>query len=103
MVCGLAFGADVPTEVPAWLEMIMNFVASVPGVGPIFLEVLKYVGVVAAAFTALSTGLTVVAKALQAVGQLLGLVEFAAKVDALYRLVYPYLAYLSIYNAKKKQ
>ena len=103
MVCGLAFGADEVTEVPAWLEFVMNLVVSVPVVGPAILEALKWLGVVSAVATALSTGLMAIAKALQALGQALGFVEFAAKVDALYRAIYPYLAWLSIYNAKKKQ
>lgn len=102
LVCGLAFGEAAPTEVPSWLQFAMDMLVAVPVVGPVILAALKYLGVLAAVMTALSTGLMVIAKALQATGQALGLVEFSKKVDEFYRAVYPYVAWLSVYNAKKK-
>ena len=102
LVCGLAFG-EAATEVPGWLQMVMDFIVAIPLVGPVILEVLKWLGVVSAVATALSTGLLVISKAFQAMGQAMGFVAFAEKVDAIYRQVWPYLSWLSVYNAKKKQ
>ncbi len=98
----LAF-AEAPTEVPAWLQFFMDMLVGMPVLGPVLLSVLKWLGVVAAVATALSTGLTLVAKSLQVMGQAFGFVAFAEKVDVIYKQVWPYLAWLSVYNAKKKQ
>lgn len=102
LVPAFVFAEEAPTDVPAWLQMVMDFIVAIPGVGPIVLEVLKWLGVVASVMTALSTALMAVSEALKKVGIALGFSEFAAKIDELYKKIWPYIAWLSIYNNKKK-
>lgn len=90
------------TSVPSWLEAVLDFLVAVPLAGPILLELLKWLGVISASATALATGIMVVANALKSMGNALGFVAFAERVDAIYKLVWPYLSWLSVYNAKRK-
>lgn len=98
----MIFAEAAPTDVPAWLQLVMDFLVAVPVIGPTLLIVLKWLGVIAAFTTALSTGLTVIAKSLQVTGKALGFVKFAENIQSIYAVVWPYLAWLSVYNAKKK-
>lgn len=88
-------------EVPAWLKIVMDFITGIPYVGPIVLTVLKWMGVVAAVLTGLATLVGGVAKALSALGTALGFVKFAESVDAALAKVWPYIAWLSMYNVQK--
>jgi hypothetical protein len=89
-------------EVPAWLKMAMDIVVGLPYVGPVVVFVLKWTGVVAAVMTGLSTLVMGVATALKAIGQGLGFQGFAQKVDELYHKVWPWVAWLSMYNVPKR-
>lgn len=91
-----------PTEVPSWLKLIIDWVVAIPAVGPVILSVLKWAGVVAAVLTGVATLVTGVAKSLEVLGQALGFQEFAKKVKAFYDAVWPYIAWLSMYNVQKK-
>lgn len=107
LVIGLKASADVvvpvpETDVPFWLKSVMDFLVSIPYVGPVLVEILKWIGVVAAVTTGLSTLIMGVAKALKELGKALGFVTFAEKVDAAYQKVWPYIAWLSVYNVPKK-
>lgn len=97
----IAFAEVAATEVPGWLQFLMDLLVGIPVVGPILLEALKWLGVVSAVMTAVSTSLTLVAKALQVLGQALGFQQFAAKIEGIYNAIWPYLAWLSVYNSKK--
>lgn len=98
-----SIGADaVPMEeVPVWLKAVMDFVTSIPGVGPVLLSILKWMGVVAAVLTGAATMITGVAMALKKVSAGLGFQAFADKVDALYKKIWPWVAWLSMYNVQK--
>jgi hypothetical protein len=98
-----AFADSVPVEVPGYVQFLMDMVVAIPVIGPVVLAALKWVVLVSAIFTGLATGLMGVAKALQGMGKLLGFVAFAEKVDALYKAVWPYLAWLSVYNVQKQK
>lgn len=88
-------------EVPSWMKAVMDFIVGIPGVGPFLLSVLKWMGVVAAVLTGIATLIMGVANALKAVGTALGFQEFAAKVDAIYKKIWPWIAWLSMYNVQK--
>lgn len=92
--------ADV-SEVPSYLKGAMDFLVSLPYVGPAILSILKWTGVVSAVMTGLSTMLMGVANSLSALGYAMGFKAFAEKVDAIYRAVWPYVAFLSMYNVPK--
>lgn len=88
-------------EVPVWLKIVMDFITGIPYVGPIVLTVLKWMGVVAAVLTGLATLVGGVAKALSALGAAMGFVKFAESVDSALAKVWPYIAWLSMYNVQK--
>ena len=93
------YGADAATaDVPTWLKQTMDLLVTLPYAGPVILTVLKYVGVIAAVMTGISTTVMVVATALKLNGQLLGFQTFAAVVDSAYKALWPYIAFLSVYN-----
>lgn len=98
----LALAADVVVATPPeWLVMVMNFVASIPAVGPIFIEVVKWLGVVTAVMTTLSTAFLAITASLSAVLKVTGLVAAAAKVKEISDKVLPWLQYLSAFNVQK--
>jgi hypothetical protein len=88
-------------EVPAWLKMVMDFITAIPYVGPVVLTALKWIGVVAAVLTGVATLIGGVAKALSTIGEFLGFVTFANTVEAWLAKVWPYIAWLSMYNVQK--
>ena len=88
-----------PTEVPMWIKPLIDMVMSIPYIGPFLMGVLKYVGIIGAAMTGVATLFSLVSKALEKMMLGLGFRNFAAKVDALYKKVYPFVAFFSIYNA----
>lgn len=87
---------------PEWLSAVLDLVVSIPVVGPIVVTALKYVGLVAALLTALTTFVHSVSTAVAAVFQAAGLGNVAQKLLKLRDTVYPYLAYLSVYNVQKQ-
>lgn len=99
------FADDIvpPVEVPTWLDAVIRFITGVPVVGPFLLEALKWVGIVAAIFTAITTLFMSLAKAFEKLAFGVGFYEFANKIKAFYDKVYPWLAYLSVYNVPKKK
>lgn len=97
-----AFGADAPMDdIPVWLKAVMDFVTSIPGVGPVLMTILKWMGVVAAVLTGVATLITGVAVALKKLSAGLGFQQFADKVDVLYKKIWPWIAWLSMYNVQK--
>ena len=92
-------GAAVP---PEWLDAVLAFIASMPTVGPILVEVLKYVALVTTIATALSTAFIMIATALAGFFNLVGLQAAADKVKEWADKILPWLKYLSMYNVQKK-
>ena len=93
------YGADGDvTEVPAFLKTAMDFLITLPYVGPALLSVLKWTGLISAIMTGVSTMVMGVANALKVVGVALGFQGFAEKVDGAYKAVWPWIAFLSMYN-----
>ena len=90
------------TDVPEWLRVIMGLVMGLPYVGPIVIEILKWVGVVAALATGISTTIAAILVTLRKIGKAAGFENFAAGVQKIFDIVWPYIAWLSIYNVQKK-
>lgn len=100
-----AYAQDVPvevTEVPAWLSDVLVWVSAIPKVGPIFVEVVKWLGVIASVFTALSICIQAILAVPMIMAKWAGAHEFSEKVKALNDKIQPYLKYLSIFNVQKK-
>lgn len=102
-----AFAQDVlpvesVTQVPAWLSDVLVWMATIPKVGPIFVEVVKWLGVVASVFTALSICIQAILAIPMIMAKWAGAHEFAEKVKKLNDKIQPYLKYLSVFNVQKK-
>jgi len=99
-----AEAVTVPPEVPDMLVKAMALVSSLPVVGPILVEIAKYLGLISSVLTIIVTAILGVIKALQAALPLLNLVNLASKVAAFEnsKVMY-YLKMLSMYNAKKTE
>lgn len=92
----------VADEIPSWIAPVVMWLQSVPTVGPILVEVLKWLGLVAAVLTALSAFLMALAKATTGIAQLAGFVAFAEKAQKFFDVVLKYTKYLSMFNVQKK-
>lgn len=92
------------TEAPSWLVTTLETVSSLPVVGPIIVEIAKWLGVLASIATILVTALMAILRALQVVlpaVKLASLVNWVIAIEnskALY-----WLKFFSMYNAKKKE
>ena len=104
-----AFSADGPVnpilyeEVPIWLKPVMDFLIALPYVGPVLVEILTWVGVVAALTTGVASLFAGVAQSLEKLGKLMGLVKFAEGVQGFYDKVWPWVAWFSVYNVPKRK
>lgn len=93
---------DITTP-PVWLADIMRFVERVPVIGPIAIEVFKWIGVIAAIFTALVTCLLSITRTLFMAASLSSLAPLMAWVTKFEEgKLMNWLKYFSIYNAKKE-
>lgn len=101
---GFAYAQDgAPVnEAPAWLLDFLTYIATIPKVGPILVEIAKWLGVLASVFTALSLALTVILKIPEITARWAGASEFADKIKAFHDKIQPWLKYLSIFNVQKK-
>lgn len=98
------YGAESDVaEVPAFLKTAMDFLTTLPYVGPLVLSLLKWTGVVAAVMTGISTMVMGVANALKVIGVAMGFQGFAEKVDGAYKAIWPWIAFLSMYNVPKNK
>lgn len=98
------FAADgVPADAPpAWLEGVINFVRALPYVGPVVVEILKWMGVISAVMTAISVCTITVLKIPQVIAKWAGASKLADQIQAISDKVLPYLKYLSMFNVQKK-
>lgn len=91
-----------PTHVPEWLSQILNWLVTIPKVGPIVVEIGKWLGVIASVFTVLSVALTAIVKIPEIGLRFFKFVELAEKLAKFHDKIQPYIKYLSIFNVKKK-
>lgn len=101
---GLVYAqAEAPVnEAPVWLLEFLTYISTIPKVGPVLVEVAKWLGVLASVFTALSLTLTVILKIPEITARWAGASEIADKIKALHDKIQPWLKYLSIFNVQKK-
>lgn len=98
----VAAAAPSPAEAPEWLVKALELVSSVPVVGPIVVEVAKWLGVLSSVLTILVTAILGIIRALGVVLPAIKLADLAAKVLAFENSKVMYwLKLLSMYNAKK--
>jgi hypothetical protein len=103
-----AFAQDqVPAEAlpPEWIGGILIWLKSIPTVGPILVEVLKWVSVLATVFTVIATTASTLLKIPEIAARISGAEKLADGIKAFHDKVMPWLKYLSVYNvqaAKKK-
>lgn len=88
------------TEPPAWLKAAIAFALKVPYVGPILVQVLQWMGVLAALLTALAGLMLALAKLLAKFG---GNVKFLLKIKQGIDKAYPWIAWLSMFNVGDKK
>lgn len=91
-----------PWAPPEWLKEVMEKAYSVPVIGPIAVETMKWLGVIASLLTALATAFFAVARVLSSTLKFAKFVELAVKVDAFYAKWAPYIKFFSMYNVQKK-
>ena len=89
---------------PTWLETAILFVKNIPGVGPVLVEIGKWVGVVGTILTALCVFLLSVLNALQKVFSASKLMGYVNLIQAFKdgKIMY-WLKYFSFLNAKEKK
>jgi hypothetical protein len=103
LVTSLAFGQDMPSEAlpPVWIGDVLVWLKSVPHVGPILVEVLKWISVLGTIFTVVATAATAILKVPEIAARIAGADAFADKLKKLHDKIMPWLRYLSIYNQQK--
>lgn len=88
---------------PSWLETVMGVAMKIPIVGPLLLQVMQWLGLIASVLTVLVTALMGAIQALNVILKWAKLTDLAVKVIAFQNSPIMYwLKYLSIYNAKKE-
>jgi hypothetical protein len=94
-------GVDPVAVPPEWVANVLVWVKTLPYVGPVVVEILKWVGLVAGVMTALS----VMAQALLAIPEIAarfaGAPGLAEKIKYWSDKILYWLKYFSVFNAKK--
>jgi hypothetical protein len=91
---------DQAVAPPGWLKAVIAYAVAVPTIGPIVVEILKWIGVLASLLTALSSLLIATNKAFEAAGKVWG--EFSKVKAFLDKAIY-YVGYLSVFNVRKDE
>lgn len=92
---------DAPqASIPAWLRDLLDYLMEIPAVGPYLVLLLQWMGALASILTLLSSLILAIKKFLESVGKKL---PYADKVLEWVKIVYPYVAWLSMYNVQKKK
>jgi hypothetical protein len=104
LFCALAHGEmPIPetAELPGWVTGMIDFLLGVPTIGPIVYNILAYIGVASGVMTGIASLFWFTCKALEKAALLAGFMPIANKVRDIYEMLYPYLAFFSVYNAPK--
>jgi hypothetical protein len=86
---------DVP---PAWFSSFLDMVSAIPSVGNALAIVINWMGALAAILTALASVLLAIKTTLMKMGKVM---PYADKLIKWIEMVYPYVAWLSMYNVQK--
>lgn len=92
----------ISQEPPVWLEKVLDIASSIPVIGPVVVLIAKWLGVLASAATILVTALLGLLKIAQSVAKMSKLASLAILIEKFANgpIMY-WLAFFSIYNAKK--
>ena len=88
-----------PTPAPEWFTGFLGMVSAIPAIGGALAVVVNWMAALAALLTALSSVLLAIKKVLENMGTR---VPYADIMLAWVAKVYPYVAWLSMYNVQKK-
>jgi hypothetical protein len=102
MVFSVSVLAQSDPQIPSWVPYIIGLLNGIPYVGPVFIFIAKWGGLLAGLFTALSVAVQSVLKVPELILVWTGAQTAADKVKALSDKILPYLQYLSIFNVQKK-
>lgn len=86
---------------PDWLGTVVQFLAAVPYVGPVIVEVLKWVGLISAVATALSVLAQTLLALPEVAARWAGAHAIADKIKSVSDVVLPWLKWLSVFNVQK--
>ena len=100
---GVAVEVVKSLEPPVWLEKVVSYGMAVPVIGPILVEIMKWLGMLAAVLTISATAFTGICRSISAAAKAAKLLELAEKVDKLHEMVSPWLRFLSMYNVQKEE
>lgn len=92
------------TDAPEWLESAMLAVSSIPVVGPVVVEIAKWLGVISSILTILVSAILALIKVLGLVlpaARLASIALWVAKLEG--SAVMYWLKFFSMYNAKKDE
>lgn len=99
IMCSPIYAANAMLEIPDWIHRAADVLQMLPFVGSYAVLGLKYLGLVAVLCTLLTGFLHGLASALQGMAWASGFEAFAAKVDAVYQMILPWVKFLSTYKA----
>jgi hypothetical protein len=99
---GTAYAQDLPQEAlpPEWIGGLLVWLKSVPTVGPIIVEVLKWVSVVVTVLTVLSTCIQAILKIPEIGLRISGATKLADSIKKVSDKIMPWLKYFSAYNVQ---
>lgn len=84
-----------------WIGMVLQFLMSVPYVGPILVKALEIMSLISVGMTALSAGLAAFIKGSEGILKLAGAHEKAKWISEKGEKILYWFKYLSMFNAKK--
>ena len=97
----LAQAAPIPgSEIPDWIAPILGFIASMPKVGPILVDILKYASILSVSMTAISSILIAIQKLLEQLHAVKQMAIVQKIIDVIKKIV-PWAAYLSMWNVSR--
>ena len=99
----LAYAADAPIPGLELIGVLVQYLSSLPGVGPILGKLFEIVALVGAVMTYLSVAAIGLLKLPELAARFAGLQGMADKLQAISDKVLPWLKWLSLFNVQKKQ
>jgi len=99
---GLVFAQDIaPPAGFEWVSMVMQFLMSVPHVGPVLVKAIEILAAVSVVMTSIAAAFSMFVKMSAGMAKLAGAQAFADKILAMSEKPLYWLKYLSMFNAKK--
>jgi hypothetical protein len=87
------------TEAPAWFVSFLDAISAIPAIGNTLAIIISWMGAISALLTALSSILLALKKTMEKMGKVMPSIDIPLK---WIEIIYPYVAWLSMYNVQKK-